>query len=251
VGAVTDKPRKLANGCGKIAKIVENGSAELGIDLPSGAGAEFEEYYIFLDRQSRTANLTAITGPEEVALRHFLDSIALLKPAQMKNARVIDIGSGAGFPGIPMKLVEKTIKLTLLDATNKRVRFMSELCATLGVEAECIHARAEEAAHDLDKRERFDVAVSRAVAKMGMLCELCLPFVCVGGFFIAMKGADSTGELDEAQNAIKTLGGKFKEWFVYTIPGTDIVHSAAIIQKISPTPEKYPRRFARIQKNPL
>jgi len=251
VGDVTDKPHTLASKNGEIAQIVESGSAELGIDLPAGAGAAFEKYYYFLEKHGRTTNLTAITTPEEVARRHFLDSIALLKAAHMKNARVIDIGSGAGFPGIPMKLAEKSIKLTLLDATNKRVRFMSELCSVLGAKAECIYARAEEAARSQNRREGYEVAVSRAVAKMDMLCELCVPFVSVGGVFIAMKGEDSTKELDEAQNAIKTMGGQFKEWFAYKIPGTGIVHRAAIIQKISPTPDKYPRRFARIRKKPL
>lgn len=234
-----------------LPEIVIHGSEELGIKLPPGAGAVFDAYYNLLEKCGRSTNLTAIKGTQDVARLHFLDSIALLKTGWFKNARVIDIGSGAGFPGVPMKIAEPSVKLTLIDATEKRVAFLSDLCAALGLDAACIHERAEEAALDPDMREKFDVAVSRAVARLDALCELCLPFVCVGGVFIAMKGADPSEELAQSQNAIDTLGAKMQEYFEYAIPGTDIIRRAVIIRKVRNSPDKYPRRFARIQKAPL
>jgi len=235
----------------KVAEIIIQGARELGISLPPDSVAAFEAYYSFLEKCGHTTNLTAIAGPGEVAKLHFLDSIALVRAAQMKNLSVIDIGSGAGFPGIPIKLAEPSISLTLLDATNKRVRFLSDLCSILRIKAACIYARAEEAAHYQDMRERYDVAISRAVARLNALCELCLPFVHVGGMFIAMKGVDSTQELADSIIAIETLGAQFQECFDYTIPGTDIIHRAIIIRKLSSTSAKYPRRYPKILKDPL
>jgi len=220
-----------------------------GVD--SSAASAFGKYYAFLEKRGKVVNLTAITGVEDVSRLHFLDSIALLKAAQFAGARVIDVGSGAGFPGVPLKIAEPTIDLTLLDATGKRIEFLSELCAVLAIDASCVHARAEDAAHNSDMREKYDVALSRAVAQLNVLCELCLPFVRIGGLFLAMKGPDSSDELAQSQNAIRTLGGELQECFEYKIPGTEITHSAVVIRKTSPTPDKYPRRFARIQKGPL
>ena len=169
----------------------------------------------------------------------------------MKNKKIIDVGSGAGFPGVPLKIAESSIDLTLLEATGKKTAFLSELCGVLNIDVTCINARAEDAANEPDKREQYDIAVSRAVARLNVLCELCLPFVKPGGTFISMKSIDSADETEEAQNAIKTLGAAIQEHHDYTIPGTDVTHRAILLRKTSQTPEKYPRRFARIQKNPL
>jgi len=234
-----------------ISEIVSHGAKSLGIALPHTAAAAFTSYYEFLEKQGKDVNLTAITGAEDVARFHFLDSIALLNAAQFKDARIVDIGSGAGFPGVALKVAEPSIDLTLLDATGKRVTFLSGLCSLLGIDAKCIHARAEDAAQTPDLRERFDIAASRAVARLNVLCELCLPFVRVGGTFIAMKAASSDDEIAEANRAAEALGAEMRGCHDYVIPGTDVVHRAVLIQKISTTPEVYPRRFSRIKKAPL
>ena len=234
-----------------LAAIVTHGAETMGVALPPDACAAFENYYLLLDKRGKNVNLTSITGVIDVARLHFLDSLALLKVAQFRNARVIDIGSGAGFPGVPLKIAEPSIDLTLIDATGKRVAFLSELCDALVPDTVCIHARAEDAAHLPDLRESFDIAVSRAVARLDVLCELCLPFVRVGGAFVAMKDVDSAGELDGARTAIDMLGAQLSNCYDYTIPCTDISHRAVVIVKTSGTPDKYPRRFARIQKSPL
>ena len=234
-----------------IEAAVTRGVEELGIELPRGVSAAFASYYELLEKRGRDVNLTSISGEEDVARLHFLDSLALLNLYEFKNTRVIDVGSGAGFPGVPLKLTEPTIDLTLLDATGKRVAFLSELCEKLEIDAVCVHARAEESAQTADMRERFDVALSRAVARLNVLCELCLPFVRVEGMFVAMKGVDSDEEIAEASDAIETLGAQLHDCIDYNIPGTDITHRAVLIRKTAKTPEKYPRRFARIQKYPL
>jgi len=231
--------------------IIAQGAKDLNIDLPPGAGAAFRAYYDFLKKRGQNVNLTALSGAEEVARLHFLDSLALLKAADFKNASVIDIGSGAGFPGVPLKITEPSINLTLLDATGKRIMFLEELRKKLCIDITCVKARAEEATRLTEFRERYDIVVSRAVAKLNILCELCLPFVRIGGLFIAMKGIGSADEFEEAQNAIETLGAKSENFFDYTIQGTDITHRAVLIKKTGKTPEKYPRRFARIQKAAL
>jgi len=235
----------------ELASFVTCGAETLGINLPPEACRAFETYYELLDKRGKNVNLTSITGVSDVARLHFLDSIALLKTAQFTGARVIDIGSGAGFPGIPLKIAEPSIDLTLLDATGKRVAFLAELNAALFLDAACIHERAEIAAHLPDLRESFDIVVSRAVARLNILCELCLPFVRVGGTFIAMKDIDSAQEISQARSAIDALGTELADCVDYVIPCTDTSHRAVVLFKTSGTPVKYPRRFARIQKVPL
>ena len=236
---------------GTVSEILERGAAELRIKLPSGAGITFEKYYKFLEDKSRNFNLTAISGAEETARLHFLDSLALLDAADFKSSRVIDIGSGAGFPGLPLKIAEPTIALSMLDATAKRVEFLNDLCAELGVEAVCIHSRAEEIAHRSDMREKYDFALSRAVARLNMLCELCLPFVNIGGLFLAMKSVNCEDEIDESFDAARLLGAEFIGTIDYTIPETDVKHRVVVLCKTSETPKKYPRRFAKIEREPL
>jgi len=234
-----------------IAPIVRSGAEAMGIQLPAEAAEAFETYYALLERKGANTNLTAIRGAEDVASLHFLDSLALLKAAPVSGASIIDIGSGAGFPGVPMKIAEPSIGLTILDSASKRVAFLTDLCAELEIEATIVNARAEIAAHDRHMREKYDIAVSRAVARLNTLCELCLPFVAVGGLFIAMKGPDFANEAAEAGNAAKLLGAQVDDVFSYTIPGTEIVRSALLIRKTSETPGIYPRRFARIKNAPL
>ena len=235
----------------ELSEMVSSGAETLGIDLPPAAAKAFEDYHYIMAARGQAVNLTAISDINDIASLHFLDSIALLNAIPFKDKRVIDIGSGAGFPGIPLKIAEPSIDLTLIDALKKRVTFLSQLCATLELDATCIHIRAEDAAHDLCMREQYDIVLSRAVAKLNILCELCLPFARVGGVFLAMKGVDSSIELDESKNAIETLGAEFLKHFDYTLPDTDITHRVILIRKTSETPANYPRRFARIKKTPL
>lgn len=231
-------------------KILTDGFSALGLELTDEMFMRFAAYGEYLSERNKVMNLTAISGNENVARLHFLDCVALLSMHDFTGESVIDIGSGAGFPGLPLKIAKPDINLTLLDSQKKRVDFLEETCKKLGLEqVRCIWARAEEVCMDIGGS--FDVAVSRAVARLNILCELCLPFVSVGGVFIAMKGPDCAEELDEAQNAISVLGGGKEEIKTYHVPGTDICHSAVIIKKLKPTPQQYPRQYGRIKKAPL
>ena len=229
-------------------QLLRDGLTTLG--LPTGGIPALIRYADLLVEKNKVMNLTAITEPADIAALHFLDSAALLTLADWKGKTVADIGTGAGFPGLPLRIVDPSIRLTLLDAQNKRVEFLKEVCGELGLaDVECVHARAEEFA--ADHREGFDLVTSRAVAALPLLCELCLPFVRTGGVFLAMKGPDCAEELDEARNAISKLGGTYERTVRYTIPGTDVTHSVVVIRKTEPTPPKYPRRWAKMQKEHL
>ena len=197
--------------------------------------------------KNRVMNLTAITEPAAVAQLHFLDSLALLDIAPLAGSSLIDIGCGAGFPGVPLKIAEPSIRLTLLDSLAKRMNWLAEVLPELGVQAEIVTARAEEYA--AQRREQYDFAVSRAVARLNVLAELCLPFVRVGGQFLAMKGALAQEEVDEARRAIRILGGQVKKICEY--PVADTTHRVVVIEKVAPTPKQYPRAFAKIKKSPL
>ena len=197
--------------------------------------------------KNRVMNLTAITEPAAVAQLHFLDSLALLDIAPLAGSSLIDIGCGAGFPGVPLVIAEPRIRLTLLDSLAKRMNWLAQTLPALGVQAEIVTARAEDYA--AQRREQYDYAVSRAVARLNGLAELCLPFVRVGGQFLAMKGALAQEEVDEARRAIRTLGGQVKK--IYEYPVADTTHRVVVIQKIAPTPKQYPRAFAKIKKSPL
>lgn len=229
--------------------ILKDGFARLGLPLTDTALKRFRIYYDYLSEQNKVMNLTAIEGEADTARLHFLDCAALLNVQDLKGCTVIDVGSGAGFPGLPLKIAQPDMRLTLLDSLEKRVRFLSETCDLLGFEdVACIHARAEDAK---DLHGQFDAAVSRAVARLNLLAELCLPFVKVGGVFLAMKGPGAAEELAEAAHAIEVLGGGEAEILPYNVPGTTNAHNVVRIRKVRETPAKYPRRWAKIQKQPL
>lgn len=231
-------------------KILREGFIKLGIAADETALKRYNTYYEYLEERNAVMNLTAISGKEDVARLHFLDCAALLNFCDLRGKSLVDVGTGAGFPGLALKIAEPTISLTMLDSLNKRIDFLSETCEKLGFsDVACIHARAEEAPAEL--RGAFDVVTSRAVARLNTLCELCLPFLKVGGTFIAMKGPDCMQEIEEAENAMALLGARLINTESYTIPGTDITHSVVIIEKIKPTHPKYPRKWAQIKKQPL
>lgn len=233
-----------------LEELLSTGFEALGLCPDAQALPRYRLYYETLAEQNKVMNLTAIDGEEDTARLHFLDCAALLTLTELKGKSLIDVGSGAGFPGLALKVAEPSLSLTLLDSLDKRVRFLQELSGKLGFEdVVCLHARAEEAPEAL--RGQFDVAASRAVARLNLLCELCLPFVKVGGLFLAMKGPGAEEEAEEAAKAIALLGGKLERVAVYPIPGTDTRHSVVMIRKVRETPKKYPRRWAQIKKQPL
>ena len=212
-----------------------------------------EKFRIYRDNLiewNKVMNLTAITEPEKIDTLHFLDSLSIMDHADISGKKIIDVGTGAGFPGLPLRIADDTVELTLLDSLDKRLNFLKDTCAKLGIEdVDFVHSRAEEIPEGL--RGNFDIAVSRAVARLNVLAEFCLPYVKRGGLFIAMKGPGFEEELGEAKPAIKTLGGRTENCVSYTIPGTDVTHSLILIRKETDTPAKYPRKFAQIKKSPL
>lgn len=229
-------------------EILEQGLQAL--ELPPELSSALERYGEMLLEKNKVMNLTAITEPHEVATLHFLDSLCLTRYVKLSGKQMVDVGTGAGFPGLPLRLAVPDLQLTLLDSLGKRITFLEEVCNHLGLgNVACVHGRAEEfaSAH----REQFDYAVSRAVAALPMLVELCLPLVRVGGAFLAMKSVDSDAELRSAAHAIAVLGGRVAAKENYQIPGTDVRHRLIVIEKVSPTPAKYPRGFAKIKKSPL
>lgn len=230
--------------------LIALGLAELGLD--AGKAPLLARYGKLLLEKNQVMNLTAITEPEQVARLHMLDCAALLGCADFAGKALIDVGTGAGFPGLVLKIMEPSLTLTLLDSLEKRLIWLAEVCADLGIEGvRFVHARAEEQALDPAFREQFDFAAARAVASMNTLCEICLPYVKVGGRFLAMKSVDSNREVDAAGHAVAKLGGNLKKQYDYTIPGAGVRHRVVIVSKTAPTPQNYPRRWAKIQKSPL
>ena len=221
--------------------------AQTGQNLSEHQLDQLCEFGRLLLEKNQVMNLTAITEPEAVAQLHFLDSLTVLQAADCRGKSVIDIGCGAGFPGVPMVIAEPTIRLTLLDSLQKRMNWLREVLPEVGITARVEAARAEEFVSGC--RESYDLAVSRAVARLNILCELCLPYVKVGGQFLALKGAMTREEVEEARHAISVLGGKVTG--IREFPIADAVHRIVVIEKVRPTPGAYPRKFAKIKQSPL
>lgn len=233
--------------------LLTKGALDLDIDLKEIEINRFFKYKELLKDWNTKINITAITDDEEIDTKHFLDSLTpFVTDFFNGNKKVIDIGTGGGFPGLPLKIVNPDLEITLLDSLNKRIIFLNEVIRELGLEGiEAIHGRAEELSIKPLYREQYDICVSRAVASLDTLSEYCIPFVKVGGHFISMKGPDIDEELKLSKNAIKELGGKVVDTKLVQIPGTDIIHSLIIIEKIRQTPTKYPRGGGKPRKNPL
>ena len=225
----------------------------LGIDLSDEAVSEFTAYTSALLEWNRVMNLTAITQPEEIVCKHYIDSLTLLRYASLpENASLADVGCGAGFPGIPLKIARPDIRLTCLDSLNKRIHFLEALVQTLALDnVRCLHMRAEEAGRNAGLREKFDAVTARAVARMSVLAEYCLPLVRVGGYFYAMKGPDGETEAREAAPAIRLIGGSIEHVASFSLPHTDMLRTVICVRKVTPTPASFPRTSAVMAKKPL
>lgn len=235
-----------------IKALLQNYIKDYKITLTENQYEQFQKYFELLAEWNEKMNLTAITDESGVALKHFTDSLSLLNFVDIpQNSSLADVGTGAGFPGVVLKIARPDIKLTLIDSLNKRLVFLGEVCAQLGIEAELIHSRAEDGARDEKLRESFDFAVSRAVARMNVLSEYCLPYVKVGGAFCAMKGAQANEEFKESLNAINTLGGKLEKKYFFELPENGGERAIAVVRKVKNTPQKYPRQSGKIKAKAL
>lgn len=225
------------------------------IELNEKQIGQFQDYYHLLIEWNSFMNLTAITEPEEVVMKHFVDSVSLVKALPQltdKEFSVIDVGTGAGFPGIPLKIVFPQLRITLLDSLNKRVNFLNEVITALSLEGiSAVHGRAEDLAQNKEYREQFDLCVSRAVANLTTLSEYCLPFVKRDGYFISYKSEKITEEYECAKNAIRILGGSFDRQVDFYLPESDIYRNLFMIHKVEATPKKYPRKAGLPSKEPI
>ena len=228
-------------------KTLSEGLPRLGLTLDDAVQQKLCAFGEAVVEQNKVMNLTAITEPDQVAKLHLLDSLSILAVKDLRGKKMVDVGCGAGFPGVPVKIACPEVELTLLDSLGKRMNWLETILPQLGMEATCVTARAEEAVATC--RERYDVATSRAVARLNILLELTAPFVKVGGFVLAMKGTAAMEELEEAKKAIKTLGLKLEEVREFPVDGT--AHTVIVLKKVAPTPAKFPRRFAKIKQAPL
>lgn len=233
--------------------ILEKGCQKLGIQICENQKQQFVNFYELLVEWNKVMNLTGITEFEEVLQKHFIDSLAITKVVDIEKVEsVIDVGTGAGFPGIPLKIAFPHLKITLLDSLQKRVRFLKEVTHSLNlVDVTEIHGRAEEYARKVDHREQYQLCVSRAVANLSSLSEYCLPFVRVNGYFISYKSGNIEEEVKKSDTAVKILGGKREETVYFQLPDSDIERSFVLIEKIKNTPKKYPRKAGVPGKEPL
>ncbi len=221
------------------------------ININEEQAEKFNAYAEILVEWNEKMNLTTIIEPEDIVIKHFIDSLLLVKSCEIRPFdRVIDVGTGAGFPGVALKILEPDIKLTLLDGANKRLVFLEEVAKQLDFDVNLVHGRAEEKARDPYMRDSFDISTARAVANMNTLTEFCLPFVKIGGLFVALKGREIKEELDAADKAIFLLGGKLIKVDEYTLPD-ESKRTICVIEKTKPTPSKYPRNGGKIKKEPL
>lgn len=226
---------------------------QMKIQLSQQMADQFMIYMSLLLEWNEKMNLTAITEEQEVILKHFADCLSLVPHLKItETTKIIDVGTGAGFPGLPVKIVCPKVSMTLLDSLQKRIGFLEEVINSMGLgEIACVHSRAEDGGQNPLYREQFDYCISRAVANLAVLAEYCLPFVKVGGTLAALKGPDALGEIAEAEGALAKLGGKVAEVIDVTIPYTELSHKLIFIEKVAPTPKAYPRKAGKISKNPL
>ena len=244
----------------EFVKLLDQGCADLGVTLSDQQKEQFFKYYEMLIEKNKVMNLTAITELSDVITKHFVDSLLLVLAAPELGLKLdgsveyscIDVGTGAGFPGIPLKIAFPWLKITLLDSLNKRVGFLNEVIEALGLtDITAVHGRAEDYGRDAKYREQYDICVSRAVANMSTLSEYCIPFVKKGGYFIPYKSGEIDEELNQAKKAIGILGGKLKSVEKFVLPGTDAARSLVMIEKVKPVSKKYPRKAGLPTKEPL
>lgn len=234
-------------------QILEQKLGELGIKQDQNQLERFHKFYQLLIEWNKVMNLTGITEYEDVVEKHFVDSLSIIKAVDLSRIHtVIDVGTGAGFPGIPLKIAFPHLRVVLLDSLNKRIKFLDEVISQLGLtEIRTIHGRAEEYARKEEYREQFDLCVSRAVANLSTLSEYCLPYIQVGGMFIPYKSGEIDDEVEESKKAVRILGGNIKEVMKFELPGTDIHRSFVLIHKEQHTQKKYPRKAGIPAKEPL
>ena len=234
-------------------QIMKEASLEVGLDLTEKQYNQFITYMKLLQEWNEKINLTAITEDEEVIKKHFIDCIKAFKSNAVKNAKsAIDVGTGAGFPGLPIAIMNPDINVTLLDSLNKRINFLNTVIAQLGLKnVTTIHSRAEDGARKPELREKFDVATSRAVANMAVLSEFCMPYVKKDGYFVALKGPAIDEELENGSNAIKILGGELQGIIEISIEETDLKHNIVEVKKVKNCPKTYPRKAGTVNKKPL
>ena len=237
----------------EFVKLLDQGCADLGVTLSDQQKEQFFKYYEMLIEKNKVMNLTAITEKNEVIDKHFADSLALIKSGvSLTGQKILDIGTGAGFPGIPLKIAFPELEIVLLDSLNKRINFLNEVIEALGLQnVETCHGRAEDFGHRKEYREQYDLCASRAVANLSTLTEYCLPFVKVGGQFVSYKSGNVDNELKESSKAIKILGGEAGKVCSFVLPGTDFARTLVPIKKIKMTGNKYPRKAGTPSKEPL
>lgn len=235
------------------SSILKQGLLQLKLDTTPEILDKFEQLKGLLIDWNEKINLTTIIEPDEVDIKHFVDSATCIATGYIKNGcEVIDVGTGAGFPGVPVKILNDSLKVTLLDSLNKRIKYLEDVVDKLELKGiKLVHSRAEDGGINKLYREKYDIALSRAVATMNVLCEYCLPFVKVGGYFICQKGPSYKEELDNAAKAIEVLGGKVKEVKNYRLADSDITHYVIIIEKVRQTPPKYPRKAGKPAAEPI
>lgn len=232
--------------------LFQKGLTELGIELSECQLQQFVDYYEMLVEKNKVMNLTAITEFHEVVQKHFIDSLSVVKVYKPSTEKVLDLGTGAGFPGIPLKIVYPDLEIVLLDSLNKRISFLNEVINNLGMtKIKALHGRAEDYGRHSEYRERFDLCVSRAVARLASLSEYCLPFVKKGGYFIPYKSGKIDEEIQQAEKALSILGAQLEKVEQFVLPGTDIERSLVVVKKVSVTPKNYPRSAGKPSKEPL
>ncbi len=234
-------------------ELLEKGIIEMGLIPTEAMVDDFFEFKTLLIEWNEKINLTTITDDNEIIIKHFLDSLSCLKSnISFANKRILDLGTGGGFPGIPLKIYDRSIRITLLDSLNKRISYLKLVGEALNFKnVEYLHSRAEDAAVDARHREGYDIVVSRAVANMSTLSEYCLPYVKIGGYFIAQKTLDALNEIREAEKAIGLLGGEVEQIIEGSVPFSDLRHNLVLIRKVKPTPKDYPRKAGMPSKSPL